>query len=136
MKRKGILVGMILCLEVVCTASDAASRVFACPAVDVNSYNKPYFSDKNGNKWNLNWKQRAKPIWEQASIPEMAICGYKRINGVSMHYQCVKFQCQSPAALATLGEHSPVKCYSTYLSTDKKFYCNETPDFSVAQNSL
>ncbi len=128
MKRIGILIITLISLQVVNVSAYAATKIFACPTIDSNYYGKSYFLDKrSGNRWNISWKQKATPLWEQASIPEKSVCGTKRVRGVPMTYQCVKFRCQSAAALATLGEVGAIQCYSSYVSTDKTFYCNDAP---------
>lgn len=128
MKRIGILIISLLSWQLCTTSAQAGTKIYACPIVDASQYGKSYIIDKkSGQRWDLTWKQKNQPQWQLVSIPQKTVCGTHRINGVALTYQCVKFQCESAAALATLGDSGHIQCYSSYVSTDKTFYCNDSP---------
>ncbi len=128
MKRIGILIITLLSWQLYTISAQAGTKIYACPIIGASQYGKPYVLDKrSGQHWNITWKQKNQPEWQLASIPEKMVCGTKRVRGVAMTYQCVKFQCESAAALATLGDGGHIQCYSSYVSTDKTFYCNDSP---------
>lgn len=110
----------------------AADKIIACPALSAAHYGKNvYYDSRSGKTWRLTWKQHQRPVWNNALIPKTMACGSRGPSskyGARITYQCVHLQCESNAVIATLGEEQALKCFSAYVSTQNRFYCD---DFSI-----
>jgi hypothetical protein len=124
--KKHILIVMGFLLIGISSSSFPATHIISCPAVGLQHYGKTSYYDRRiGKTWNLNWHSQQHPVWKNVSIPETRVCGKGMAsNGMRLNYQCSVFQCKSDAVIAQLGQTQAFKCFSSYVSTQNKFYCD------------
>ncbi len=123
--KKHILVIAGFLMIGICSSSFPATKIISCPSLSLRNYGKTVYYDQKINKtWSLNWYSQQQPVWRNVSIPQVRICGKGLSNsGMKINYECALFSCKSDAVLAQLNQTQSFKCFSTYVSTENRFYC-------------
>lgn len=124
MKKHILIIAGFLMIGI-CSSSFPATKVISCPNLTLRNYGHSTYYDQKINKlWNLSWHSQQQPVWKNVSIPQTRVCG-KGVasNGMKVNYQCALLICKSDAVLAQLSQNQGYKCFSTYVSTQNRFYC-------------